>query len=30
MAKLITLFTMLATLTLIPAAHVHFLWLERD
>ena len=30
MAKLITLFTMLATLTLIPAAQAHFLWLERD
>ncbi len=30
MAKLIALFTMLATLTLIPAAQAHFLWLERD
>jgi len=30
MAKLITLFTMLVTLTLIPAAQAHFLWLERD
>jgi len=30
MAKLISLFTMLATLSLIPSAHAHFLWLERD
>ncbi len=30
MAKLIATFTMLATLTLIPAAHAHFLWLERE
>ena len=30
MAKLISLFTMLATLSLVPSAHAHFLWLERD
>jgi uncharacterized GH25 family protein len=30
MGKLISLFTMLATLALIPSAHAHFLWLERD
>ena len=30
MAKLIATFTILATLTLISAAHAHFLWLERD
>ena len=30
MAKLISLFTMFATLALIPSAHAHFLWLERQ
>ena len=30
MTKLITLFTMLATLSLVPSAQAHFLWLERD
>ena len=30
MVKLISLFTMFATLSLIPSAHAHFVWLERD
>jgi hypothetical protein len=30
MAKLISILTILATLTLIPTAHAHFVWLERD
>jgi hypothetical protein len=30
MAKLISLFIMFATLSLIPSAHSHFVWLERD
>jgi len=30
MVRLISLFTMLATLSLVPSAHAHFVWLERD
>jgi hypothetical protein len=30
MTRFIPLFTMFATLTLIPSAHAHFVWLERD
>ncbi len=30
MVKLISLFTMLATMSLVPSAHAHFVWLERD
>jgi hypothetical protein len=30
MVKLISLFTMLATLSLAPSAHAHYVWLERD
>jgi hypothetical protein len=30
MVKLISLFTMLATLSLVPSAHAHYVWLERE
>ena len=30
MLKLISLFAMFATLSLVPSAHAHFVWLERD
>jgi hypothetical protein len=30
MAKLLALLTMFATMSLVPSAHAHFLWLERD
>ncbi len=30
MTKWISLFTMLATLSLVPSAHAHYVWLERD
>lgn len=30
MSKLIPLVTMLATLSLVPSADAHYVWLERD